>query len=179
MKFALTSGLLLAVSVAFAKPLGERSIEARQPASITSASSATPTTSGSPVTQISDGQVQAPTSSRSGTASNAGAIETACAIVSAASASYLSAYPSATIARVNSSDAVACLNSIPIVPEYATELLAGLRTYLEFESDLEYLKDPPAGYVNPGKKISPVVIFVLTFVQAMICLGLSMLFRQQ
>lgn len=73
----------------------------------------------------------------------------ACAVVSAASASYLSAFPKATYAVVNVSDAVDCLNSIPIVTEDATQLLASLRTYIEFQSDHEYLKYPPDGYTNP------------------------------
>lgn len=150
MRLAAGGGLLLTTWVTVAKPLGERVVEVRRPASVTSVTSFSATSADPRITQISDGQIQAPSSSRGGTADASGIVETACAVVSAASASYLSAHPSATVAVVAADDAVACLKSIPNVPEHASELLAGLRTYLEFESDLEYLKSPPMGYTNPG-----------------------------
>lgn len=47
------------------------------------------------------------------------------------------------------SDALDCLDSIPIYQEDANQLLGSLRTYFEFESDKEYLANPPDGYCNP------------------------------
>lgn len=39
---------------------------------------------------------------------------------------------------------------MPNYPEPALNLIAGLRTYLEFQSDKEYLRKPPSGYLFPG-----------------------------
>lgn len=76
-----------------------------------------------------------------------------CAVVSAASASLQSEYPEATQILVDPSEALACLDSIPVVYEDAQQLLGGLRTYCEFQSDKEYLRTPPDGYTNPAYDI--------------------------
>ncbi|MCJ1250249.1 hypothetical protein MMC30_007475 [Trapelia coarctata] len=46
-----------------------------------------------------------------------------------------------------------CLNSVPIVPEEATKLVKGMLPYLQFQSTLVFLKDPPKDYPLPAVEI--------------------------
>ena len=84
----------------------------------------------------------------SGKAITARHINTACAEVSKTQSAQLAANTS--VAIVDAQLAAKCLASIPLVQQDATDLLLSLKSYIEFQSDLEYLKTPPTGYVNPS-----------------------------
>jgi len=43
-----------------------------------------------------------------------------------------------------------CLSSVPLVPEDATKFVNGMLLYLQFQSTLAYLKDPPKDYPLPA-----------------------------
>lgn len=75
---------------------------------------------------------------------------TACALASKASSSYLAAETDATHARIPVELAYDCLKSVPNYQEPALRLLNALRTYFEFQSDKEYLRNPPSGYLFPA-----------------------------
>ncbi|MCJ1307431.1 hypothetical protein MMC25_001077 [Agyrium rufum] len=77
----------------------------------------------------------------------------ACATVSALSASYLASNPEATAAFVSADIAYECLKSVPIKQDDATSLLDGMIPYVQFQSTLAYLKDPPSGYLLPPADI--------------------------
>ena len=49
--------------------------------------------------------------------------------------------------------ALRCLRSVPLDKEGNLLQLAGLKSMVEFQSDLSYLKDPPPGYLYPGVDI--------------------------
>lgn len=49
--------------------------------------------------------------------------------------------------------AVACLQSIPNKKQEALNLTSSFRAYLEFQSDKNYLAQPPSGYLNPAYEI--------------------------
>ncbi|KAI1618223.1 hypothetical protein EDD36DRAFT_25269 [Exophiala viscosa] len=74
---------------------------------------------------------------------------TACALASSASSSYLVAQTQATQAKIPADLAYECLKSVPNFQEPALRLLNALRTYLEFQSDKVYLQEPPSGYLFP------------------------------
>lgn len=58
---------------------------------------------------------------------------------------------SATIsAHINIELAQACYDSVSLDQDDATNLIDGLVAVLEFQSDLEYLIDPPSGYLLAG-----------------------------
>lgn len=95
-----------------------------------------------------------------------GESNSACAAVSTASSSFLSAHPSANAVAVNASIAYHCLNSIPSVPEDALQLLRSLRAYLELQSDKEYLKNPPTGYVNPSYDLDAALTAIESNIEA-------------
>jgi hypothetical protein len=46
-----------------------------------------------------------------------------------------------------------CLRSVPLAKEGNLLQLSGLRTFLEFQSDLEYLEEPTIGRIYPGVDI--------------------------
>ncbi|KAI4725125.1 hypothetical protein E4T49_07137 [Aureobasidium sp. EXF-10728] len=46
--------------------------------------------------------------------------------------------------------ALSCLRSVPLAKEDDLVQLSGLRTFLEFQSDLDYLADPTVGRIYPG-----------------------------
>lgn len=46
--------------------------------------------------------------------------------------------------------ALSCLRSVPLAKQDDILQLKGLRTFLEFQSDLEYLADPTIGRIYPG-----------------------------
>ncbi|CAD0082826.1 unnamed protein product [Aureobasidium vineae] len=46
--------------------------------------------------------------------------------------------------------ALSCLRSVPLAKEDDLLQLSGLRTFLEFQSDLDYLADPTVGRIYPG-----------------------------
>lgn len=62
----------------------------------------------------------------------------------ASQASHVDKYP------VNPEVAHACLMSVPVDQEGNVAQLDGLRELLEFQSNLEYLKEPPPGYLYDG-----------------------------
>jgi hypothetical protein len=47
----------------------------------------------------------------------------------------------------------ACLKSVPIDTDTATELIASLKQLVEYQSTLAYIKNPPEGYANEGVDI--------------------------
>ena len=47
-------------------------------------------------------------------------------------------------------DAYDCLNSVPIVEQDALALIDGIIPYVQFQSTLTYLKNPPEGYPFPA-----------------------------
>ncbi|KAJ8071606.1 hypothetical protein OCU04_001929 [Sclerotinia nivalis] len=72
----------------------------------------------------------------------------ACAVVSSLSSVARVASPSAT-PTVDAKLAYDCLNSVPLNTTAALEYVNGLEPYMEWQSDLEYLKDPSAEYFYP------------------------------
>ncbi|KAK5574253.1 hypothetical protein LTR43_000536 [Exophiala xenobiotica] len=74
----------------------------------------------------------------------------ACGYASSASQSYLSSHPSATAVEIPADLAYQCLKSVPNYQEPAIRLIDSLRTYLEFQSTIEYLQDPPSGFLFPA-----------------------------
>ena len=46
--------------------------------------------------------------------------------------------------------ALSCLNSVPLDRTGGLKQLEGLKTLINFQSDLSYLKDPPSGWLYPG-----------------------------
>ncbi|EXJ56741.1 hypothetical protein A1O7_07085 [Cladophialophora yegresii CBS 114405] len=77
----------------------------------------------------------------------------ACALASSAAHSYLANEETATTAHIPAELAYNCLKSIPNYKEPAVSLLNSLRTYIEFQSTKEYLRDPPTGYLLPAVDI--------------------------
>ena len=67
----------------------------------------------------------------------------ACGQVAALSASVVAASPSATV-TVPAEIGYACLNSIPFNQTAAVQLLDSIDPYLNWQSTLEWLADPPA-----------------------------------
>lgn len=73
----------------------------------------------------------------------------ACAVVSAAWASQVTAAPEAT-PTVEAKVALECLNSVPVAKAEALKFMDELVPYLEWQSDTAWKKDPPASYFYPG-----------------------------
>lgn len=73
-----------------------------------------------------------------------------CLLAAGAVASFSSLSPSAPTPTIPAEVAYDCLKSIPVVKEDALRLVAGLAPYLEFQSTINILKDPPSGYLIPG-----------------------------
>jgi hypothetical protein len=74
--------------------------------------------------------------------------EEPCAVVSAASSSFLVEYPQATAAYVYAEDAVACLKSVPLDKEENKALMQEILLYMGWQSNIAYIADPPAGYTE-------------------------------
>ncbi|KIX01680.1 uncharacterized protein Z518_09406 [Rhinocladiella mackenziei CBS 650.93] len=74
----------------------------------------------------------------------------ACGWASSASSAYLAAKPEATGVIIDAELAYECLKSVPNYQEPAMDLLNSLRTFLEFQSTKEYLRDPPSGFLFPA-----------------------------
>ncbi|KAF2878259.1 hypothetical protein BDV95DRAFT_479193 [Massariosphaeria phaeospora] len=73
---------------------------------------------------------------------------TPCQSVSSMSAAYVSLFPSATQALVPAQAAEDCLKSVPIDKEEDLALLEEMRFYINWQSNLAYLVDPPEGYTE-------------------------------
>ncbi|KAK5112673.1 hypothetical protein LTR85_011184 [Meristemomyces frigidus] len=69
----------------------------------------------------------------------------ACASVSELVASFTSASPTAT-PTVPAQLAYECINSVPFNQSAAVALLDSIRPYMDWQTTIEYLKDPPAEY---------------------------------
>ncbi|KAK5134902.1 hypothetical protein LTR08_005992 [Meristemomyces frigidus] len=82
--------------------------------------------------------------SSTATASSNGTVG-ACASVSELVASFTSASPSAT-PTVPAQLAYECINSVPFNQSAAVELMDSIRPYIDWQTSIEYLKDPPAEY---------------------------------
>ncbi|MCJ1385896.1 hypothetical protein MMC17_009020 [Xylographa soralifera] len=88
----------------------------------------------------------AATTAASPSAAVSGTVDTSCATVSS-----LWAQASGTrFPQVPIQLASECLNSVPIIQQDALLLLDGLVPYLQFQSTLAFLKNPPQGYLLPG-----------------------------
>ncbi|KAI9640692.1 hypothetical protein NHQ30_011001 [Ciborinia camelliae] len=72
----------------------------------------------------------------------------ACGIVSSLAAAALAATPPEEPV-VNAQLALDCLNSVPLNLTAALDYVTGLEPYIEWQSDLADLKDPPADYFYP------------------------------
>ncbi|EPE30025.1 ClpP/crotonase [Glarea lozoyensis ATCC 20868] len=72
----------------------------------------------------------------------------ACALVSQLSASQKAASPSAT-PQVPARLAQECLSSVPLAKDAGLALVDALVPYIEWQSDLAWLKDPPSTYFYP------------------------------
>ena len=55
-----------------------------------------------------------------------------------------------TVPIVPIQDAYDCLNSVPIIEADALALIDGIIPYVQFQSTLAYLKNPPEGYPFPA-----------------------------
>ncbi|KAB8073593.1 hypothetical protein BDV29DRAFT_201751 [Aspergillus leporis] len=75
-----------------------------------------------------------------------------CEQVSSTAAVALARSPSATPV-VDGELAVACLKSVPLGKEEALQLLESILPYIKWQSDTSYLKNPPAGYLEPAVDI--------------------------
>jgi hypothetical protein len=73
----------------------------------------------------------------------------ACGLASSASSSYLAETTDPVQVVIPAELAYNCLKSVPNYQDHARSLLNSLRTYLEFQSSKEYLRNPPAGYLLP------------------------------
>ncbi|KIW23025.1 uncharacterized protein PV07_11257 [Cladophialophora immunda] len=74
----------------------------------------------------------------------------ACAAASSASKQFLAEQPGATQVVIAAELAYECMRSVPNYQEPAIRLLNSLRTFLEFQSNKEYLLNPPSGYLFPS-----------------------------
>ncbi|OAL21631.1 hypothetical protein AYO20_11349 [Fonsecaea nubica] len=74
----------------------------------------------------------------------------ACSAASSASSAFASANPDREKAQIPAELAYECMKSVPNYQEPAIRLLNSLRTYLEFQSNKEYLLNPPSGYLFPA-----------------------------
>ncbi|KAI4723551.1 hypothetical protein E4T48_00028 [Aureobasidium sp. EXF-10727] len=89
-----------------------------------------------------------PTSVVSGTpASSLSPGDAACASVKKLVASQTSASPKAT-PTIPAEIAYECLNAVPFNQSAAADLLESMRPYLQWQTTIEYLKDPPAEYAE-------------------------------
>lgn len=78
---------------------------------------------------------------------------TACQLASSAASSYLAVETDATNILIPAELAYDCLRSVPNYQDPAISLINSLRTYLEFQSSKEYLRNPPSGYLLPSVDI--------------------------
>ena len=78
---------------------------------------------------------------------------TACKLASSASSSYLATATEGAVAVISAELAYNCMRSVPNYQAPAISLLNSLRTYLEFQSSKEYLRNPPQGYLLPAVDI--------------------------
>lgn len=65
------------------------------------------------------------------------------------SSAYISLFPSATQAVVPAQAAENCLKSVPIDKKEDLALIDELKLYINWQSNLAYLRDPPEGYTEP------------------------------
>jgi hypothetical protein len=54
-----------------------------------------------------------------------------------------------------------CLNSVPLHATEAAALVNGLLPFVEWQTTIEYLKDPPKGYTEPAADIGAGLATVL------------------
>ncbi|KAL1956542.1 hypothetical protein VTO42DRAFT_7013 [Malbranchea cinnamomea] len=73
-----------------------------------------------------------------------------CAEVAAAQAKQLESDPSATIFFVPAKLAYECLETVPFKKNDALRLIDGLGAFWKWQSTIDYLKDPPEGYMMPA-----------------------------
>ena len=60
----------------------------------------------------------------------------------------------------------ACLRSVPVDTAGDTKLLKGLKTMINFQSDLSYIADPPPGWLYPAVDIPGVLDSILSKFQS-------------
>jgi hypothetical protein len=69
-----------------------------------------------------------------------------CASASSMSAAWMSRFPEATVALIPAQQAEDCLKSVPVDVEEDKALMEEMQYYLNWQSNLAYLSDPPEGY---------------------------------
>src|SRR5690348_15231321 len=70
-----------------------------------------------------------------------------CVAAASAQAKFLAANRDATTVRIPAIAAYDCISSIPLQEDYSAELLNSLKAWIQFESQVDYLKDPSQGYL--------------------------------
>jgi hypothetical protein len=70
------------------------------------------------------------------------------------SSEFASLYPSATQVLVPADAAADCLKSVPVDVEESQLLLREIQLYLNWQSNLAYLADPPPGYKGERSDVS-------------------------
>ncbi|KAM5505310.1 hypothetical protein McanMca71_003156 [Microsporum canis] len=73
-----------------------------------------------------------------------------CELISLAQKEQLQESPGAKVFLVSAELAHSCLTSVPFKKEDAVRLVDGLDSFFSWQSTLDYLKDPPKGYLLPG-----------------------------
>ncbi|CZT51805.1 uncharacterized protein RSE6_13005 [Rhynchosporium secalis] len=128
------------------------------PAAYHSTTSASPTSSKTPTSTK--------TASLTSTSKPASATSAqACALVSSSSSAQRAANPAAT-PMVAAQLAHDCLNSVPLNKAAAIKLVDGIVPYIEWQSDAEFKKKPPADYFYPPHDIFAAMASVKTNLQA-------------
>lgn len=72
---------------------------------------------------------------------------TPCALLASAQADFYDQNPNAGTSIIDADIAYNCILDIPLQKDYATKLMTSMRPWLELESQMDYLKDPPSGYL--------------------------------
>jgi len=72
---------------------------------------------------------------------------TPCQIVSSLSAEFISTYPTASAVLVEAQPVEDCLRSVPVWPESAA-LIEEMQYFIDWQSNLAWLKNPPEGYTE-------------------------------
>ncbi|KAI9748723.1 MAG: hypothetical protein M4579_007141 [Chaenotheca gracillima] len=73
----------------------------------------------------------------------------ACGVVASIASSVVKESPSAVVFKLPVESAQACLQAIPIDNDLAVKQIDYISKYIQFQSTLAYLKNPPEGYLNP------------------------------
>lgn len=89
-----------------------------------------------------------PTGGYNGTVTSTWAPYPTSSLGACASVSLLAASASAAVPTVPAKLAYDCITSVPFNSSAATELLDSIRPYLDWQSTIDYIRDPPAEYAE-------------------------------